>query len=58
MLEAQHGESQFNVEGKIGGDAPLSVRGKQYAAALPGLVKDNIKDAELTVGLVKTRRIY
>ncbi|KAF8610235.1 bifunctional 6-phosphofructo-2-kinase/fructose-2,6-bisphosphate 2-phosphatase [Ceratobasidium sp. AG-I] len=49
IFMSRHGESQFNVEGKIGGDAALSTRGKQYAAALPGLVKDNIKDAELTV---------
>jgi 6-phosphofructo-2-kinase / fructose-2,6-biphosphatase 2 len=47
----QHGESQFNVEGKIGGDAPLSSRGRQYADALPKLVKDNIGSAELTVSL-------
>ncbi|CAE6436930.1 unnamed protein product [Rhizoctonia solani] len=49
IFMSRHGESQFNVEGKIGGDAPLSARGRQYAAALPKLVKDNIKDAELTV---------
>lgn len=39
----------YNVEGKIGGDAPLSPRGMQYAHALPGLIKDNLGDAELTV---------
>ncbi|KAF8710963.1 Bifunctional 6-phosphofructo-2-kinase fructose-2,6-bisphosphate 2-phosphatase, partial [Rhizoctonia solani] len=49
IFMSRHGESQFNVEGKIGGDAPLSARGRQYAAALPKLVRDNIKDAELTV---------
>ncbi|QRW00703.1 6-phosphofructo-2-kinase/fructose-2,6-bisphosphatase [Ceratobasidium sp. AG-Ba] len=49
IFMSRHGESQFNVEGKIGGDAPLSERGRQYASALPGLVKDNIKEAELTV---------
>lgn len=30
----QHGESEFNVIGKIGGDAQLSARGKLYAKAL------------------------
>ncbi len=45
----QHGESQFNVEGKIGGDALLSPRGMQYAEALPALIKDNIGDAPVTV---------
>ncbi|KAF8759101.1 Bifunctional 6-phosphofructo-2-kinase fructose-2,6-bisphosphate 2-phosphatase [Rhizoctonia solani] len=49
IFMSRHGESQFNVEGKIGGDAPLSARGRQYASALPKLVRDNIKDAELTV---------
>ncbi|EIN07624.1 bifunctional phosphatase [Punctularia strigosozonata HHB-11173 SS5] len=46
---SRHGESQFNVEGKIGGDAPLSKRGMQYADALPALIRDNIGDAPLTV---------
>lgn len=46
---SRHGESQFNVEGKIGGDAPLSARGSKYAAALPALIVDNIGDAPLTV---------
>lgn len=45
----QHGESQFNVDGKIGGDSPLSARGMQYAEALPALITDNIGDAPLTV---------
>ena len=45
----QHGESQYNVEGKIGGDSPLSERGMRYAQALPALITDNIGDAELTV---------
>lgn len=46
----RHGESQYNVEGKIGGDAELSVRGKKYASALPKLIEDNIgKDVPLTV---------
>lgn len=30
----QHGESEFNVIGRIGGDAGLSARGKLYAQAL------------------------
>ncbi|KAI0029409.1 bifunctional 6-phosphofructo-2-kinase/fructose-2,6-bisphosphate 2-phosphatase [Vararia minispora EC-137] len=46
---SRHGESQYNLEGKIGGDAPLSERGQMYAQALPSLVKDNIGDAPLTV---------
>lgn len=48
---AQHGESQYNVEGKIGGDAGLSERGAQYAQLLPDLVRDRIGDKPLTVRL-------
>ena len=35
----QHGESNFNLEGKIGGDADISPRGEMYAKALPDLVQ-------------------
>ncbi|KAG6817352.1 hypothetical protein H0H87_009951 [Tephrocybe sp. NHM501043] len=49
LFPIQHGESQFNVEGKIGGDSLLSPRGLKYAEALPALVTDNIGDAPLTV---------
>ncbi|KAH7927690.1 bifunctional 6-phosphofructo-2-kinase/fructose-2,6-bisphosphate 2-phosphatase [Leucogyrophana mollusca] len=46
---SRHGESQFNVDGRIGGDSPLSARGLQYAKALPDLVRKNIGDAPLTI---------
>lgn len=46
---SRHGESQYNVEGKIGGDSNLSERGWEYAKALPQLVKDAVGDAPLTV---------
>ncbi|TDL27187.1 bifunctional 6-phosphofructo-2-kinase/fructose-2,6-bisphosphate 2-phosphatase [Rickenella mellea] len=46
---SRHGESQYNVAGKIGGDSSLSLRGLQYAKALPALITDNIGDAPLTV---------
>lgn len=39
----------YNVEGKIGGDAELSPRGQQYAAALPDMVKKHIGDGPLEV---------
>lgn len=45
----QHGESQHNVEGKIGGDSLLSTRGEKYAAALPQLIKEKVGDTPLTV---------
>lgn len=31
---SRHGESEFNVIGRIGGDAPLSPRGRMYAQSL------------------------
>ncbi|KAL0954593.1 hypothetical protein HGRIS_003553 [Hohenbuehelia grisea] len=46
---SRHGESQFNVEGKIGGDSLLSPRGMEYARALPDLILKNIGEASLTV---------
>lgn len=30
----RHGESQFNLEGRVGGDPPLTEAGRRYAAAL------------------------
>lgn len=34
LSQLQHGESEFNVLGKVGGDAVLSTRGERYAQAL------------------------
>lgn len=53
---SRHGESLYNVAGKIGGDAELSERGWAYARALPGLVRDNVGDARLTVWHSSMRR--
>ncbi len=44
---AKHGESQLNVEGRIGGDADLSERGAAYSRALPGLVEKSIGDTPI-----------
>ncbi|WEW57040.1 Fructose-2,6-bisphosphatase [Emydomyces testavorans] len=38
---SRHGESEFNLTGKIGGDANLSPRGQQYALALPALLRES-----------------
>lgn len=46
---SRHGESQFNVQGKIGGDSALSPRGILYANKLPELVRKNLGDKELIV---------
>ncbi|BGP22653.1 Fructose-2,6-bisphosphatase [Rhodotorula toruloides] len=45
----RHGESQYNVDGQIGGDAPLSKQGEMYMRALPKLIKEKIGDTPLTV---------
>ncbi|KAF7122089.1 hypothetical protein CNMCM5793_000044 [Aspergillus hiratsukae] len=36
---SRHGESEYNVTGKIGGDSNISPRGEAYALALPGLLR-------------------
>ncbi|GAA5904611.1 hypothetical protein JCM8208_004829 [Rhodotorula glutinis] len=52
----RHGESQYNVEGKIGGDAPLSAQGEKYMEALPDLIKKKLGDTPLTVWTSTLRR--
>ena len=54
----RHGESQHNVEGKIGGDALLSASGEKFAAALPGLLAAHLPstDTPLTVWTSTHRR--
>ncbi|XP_072522465.1 6-phosphofructo-2-kinase/fructose-2,6-bisphosphatase 2 isoform X4 [Salminus brasiliensis] len=37
----RHGESDHNVQGRIGGDSELSPRGKQFAAALRGFIEEH-----------------
>ncbi|KAG9246470.1 6-phosphofructo-2-kinase-domain-containing protein [Calycina marina] len=47
---SRHGESEFNLDGKIGGDADLSARGQMYARKLPDLVLESVGDSRpLTV---------
>ncbi|KEZ40942.1 hypothetical protein SAPIO_CDS7838 [Scedosporium apiospermum] len=41
---SRHGESMYNLDGKIGGDAGLSPRGEQYARKLPDLVRQSVGD--------------
>ncbi|KAL1935178.1 hypothetical protein VTP01DRAFT_4318 [Rhizomucor pusillus] len=53
---SRHGESQFNVEGKIGGDAELSPRGEKYASRLPGLIAKHLGDRPLTVWTSSMKR--
>jgi broad specificity phosphatase PhoE/predicted kinase len=37
----RHGESEFNVDDRIGGDSPLTLKGDQYAQALADWVEQN-----------------
>ncbi|KAL7624672.1 Fructose-2,6-bisphosphatase [Parahypoxylon ruwenzoriense] len=41
---SRHGESLYNLYGRIGGDADLSPRGHQYAKKLPDLVRQSVGD--------------
>jgi len=40
----RHGESQFNVQGRIGGDAYLSPRGEMFAKKLPSVFAKQIPE--------------
>ncbi|KAG9339980.1 hypothetical protein JZ751_022295 [Albula glossodonta] len=41
----RHGESEYNLQGRLGGDSCLSSRGRKFAASLSGFVKEqNLKD--------------
>ncbi|KAF9215264.1 Fructose-2,6-bisphosphatase [Podila verticillata] len=54
---SRHGESLFNVMGKLGGDSDLSARGKQYARSLPLLIATHLGNSEqLTVWTSTMRR--
>lgn len=47
---SRHGESEYNLSGKIGGDANISERGELYARALPNLVASSVgDDRQLTI---------
>lgn len=38
----RHGESQFNMAGRIGGDSLLTPRGEEYAALLPEILESRL----------------
>ncbi|RPA86203.1 bifunctional 6-phosphofructo-2-kinase/fructose-2,6-bisphosphate 2-phosphatase [Ascobolus immersus RN42] len=46
---SRHGESEFNLSGRIGGDADLSARGRAYAQKLPELIRESIGDRKITL---------
>ena len=45
----QHGESLFNLDGRIGGDSSLSHRGLQYAQVLPDVIRTQMGGEPLIV---------
>ena len=51
----RHGESSFNVLGRIGGDAPLSDAGRGYAAQLANVIRDRV-GADVVVWTSTLRR--
>nr|KAF6413946.1 6-phosphofructo-2-kinase/fructose-2,6-biphosphatase 2 [Molossus molossus] len=51
----RHGESDFNLVGKIGGDSGLSVRGKQFAQALRKFLEEQ-EIADLKVWTSQLKR--
>lgn len=38
----RHGESQFNMAGRIGGDSGLTARGEEYARLLPDVLESRL----------------
>lgn len=56
ILLARHGESTFNVEGRIGGDAPLTVRGAAFAVRLASHLREHFGDTPVPVWTSTLRR--
>ncbi|XP_077196433.1 6-phosphofructo-2-kinase/fructose-2,6-bisphosphatase 3 isoform X1 [Paroedura picta] len=50
----RHGESEFNLKGRIGGDSGLSSRGKKFSVALNRFVQEqNLKDLKVWTSQLK-----
>ena len=43
---SRHGESEYNIEDRIGGNSKLSEKGERYANTLPIALEQLIKDEE------------
>jgi 6-phosphofructo-2-kinase/fructose-2,6-biphosphatase 2 len=46
---SRHGESMYNLEGKIGGNSDLSPRGEAFAKMLPEIILEQIGQKKLIV---------
>lgn len=53
---SRHGESMYNLSGKLGGDADLSPRGQMYAKKLPEMVAAAVQNQPLTIWTSTLRR--
>ncbi|KAL8964481.1 MAG: hypothetical protein Q9183_004420, partial [Haloplaca sp. 2 TL-2023] len=53
---SRHGESEFNLDGRIGGDANLSARGLMYARKLPEVVAESVGDDRKLIVWTSTLR--
>lgn len=49
----RHGESSYNVLGRIGGDAPLTARGREYSRVLAQFIQERL-DARSCIVLTST----
>jgi 6-phosphofructo-2-kinase / fructose-2,6-biphosphatase 2 len=49
---SRHGESEYNVLGKIGGDSLLSERGTKYSELLPGILYKYLQGGSVKVLLI------
>jgi broad specificity phosphatase PhoE len=56
VLIARHGESSFNQASRIGGDAPLTERGREFARSLASYVERRFGEGELRVWTSRSRR--
>ncbi|XP_043570073.1 6-phosphofructo-2-kinase/fructose-2,6-bisphosphatase 3 isoform X5 [Chiloscyllium plagiosum] len=50
----RHGESEYNIQGRIGGDSGLSYRGKKFSSALSTFLEEqNLKDLKVWTSQLK-----
>lgn len=45
----RHGESEYNMAGRIGGDSGLTARGEEYARLLPDVLDSRLPAVSSTV---------
>ena len=53
LVFLQHGESEFNVQKRLGGDSDLTVRGEEVCRFLPAFMNKNEQPYFLSAKLLK-----